>query len=131
MQVAQGCRELLIGAFSNIDAVVHRCIELQGKVVVLCAGRNNKINIEDLLFAGALAQKLSAKTEVVFNSDAVNIAIELWNEAKNDLTEYIKKTEHYHRLIANGLEEDAKFCLQLNTAPLVPKYNSDGKIRIN
>ena len=123
-------RELFIGAFSNIDVLVERCIELDGRIVIICAGWNNKVNSEDMLFAGAFAERLCAKTDAKIESDAGRIALDLWNVTKGDLTAYIKNTDHYSRLMANGLERDAAFCLEQNTVPLVPYYDKDGKIKV-
>ena len=130
LQAAKNSRELLIGAFSNIDVVVDKCVELGGRVVVLCAGWNNKVNTEDMLFAGAFAEKICEKTETHLDSDGATIALNLWQMVKIDPLAYIQNTEHYHRLVANGLERDAKFCLQHNTVALVPFYGANGRIRI-
>lgn len=128
INVARNSRALLIGAFSNIDAVARKCISLGGRVVVLCAGWNDRINIEDVLFGGALSQKISSQTEVNFDSDAASIALNMWNAAKDDPIAYLRSSEHYKRLVANDLGADAKFCLQQNTVPLVPLYDKKGKI---
>ncbi len=130
LQAAKNSRELLIGAFSNIDVVVDKCVELGGRVVLLCAGWNNKVNTEDMLFAGAFAEKICEKTETHLDSDGATIALNLWQMVKIDPLAYIQNTEHYHRLVANGLERDAKFCLQHNTVTMVPFYGANGRIRI-
>lgn len=123
IEAAKNAKHLFIGTFSNIDALVKECVEIDGKIVILCAGWNNRINVEDTLFGGAFAEKLSEKTDTVFGSDAMKIAVELWQLAKNDLLSYIKKTDHYHRLIANGVESDAEYCLRQNTVSVVPYYD--------
>lgn len=130
LHAAKDCRELLIGAFSNIDAVVDRSIQLDGRIVILCAGWNNKVNSEDLLFAGAFAQKICDKTDTQLDSDAVRIALDLWAVAKENPLAYLQKSDHYQRLVNNGVEKDAAYCLEQNRVALVPFYDGVGKIRV-
>jgi 2-phosphosulfolactate phosphatase len=123
IKLARGCKTLLIGAFSNIDALANKCREIGNRIVVICAGWNNRVNIEDTLFGGAFAEKLSGEHPIKWDSDAVKIAWQLWQFAKHDPLNYIKDSEHYQRLIDNKAEGDAFFCLQPNTTNLVPYYD--------
>lgn len=100
--------------------------------MIICAGWNNRVNIEDTLFGGAFAEKLLIENPVNFDSDAVKIALQLWQSAKHDPLNYIKDTEHYQRLIDNKAEGDASFCLQQNTINLVPYYDRvEEKLKID
>ena len=130
IEMAKDCRELIIGAFSNIDVVADECLRLNQRIVVLCAGWNNKINIEDTLFGGALAEKLQQRTTIEIGSDFVRIAMQLWQSAKHNPMEYIKEYDHYKRLVANGLEDAAPYCFIENSAPILAVYDkSDGKLK--
>lgn len=131
IQAAKECRRLFIGTFSNIDAVLEASLRLSERTVILCAGWENRINIEDTLFGGAFAEKLSERNELIIGSDSVRIALELWQQAKKNPLEYLKESDHYARLIANGAVGDAPYCLEMNTTPIVPIYNKqEGKLRI-
>lgn len=131
IQSAKGCRQLFIGTFSNIDVLLKTSLRSSGRVVILCAGWQNRINIEDMLFGGAFAEKLSEKEELTIGSDSVRIALALWQLAKNNPLEYLKKSDHYARLIANGAVTDAPYCLQMNTVPIVPCYDKqEGKLKV-
>ena len=90
IEQSRGCKTLLIGAFSNIDALAKKCIEIGGRIVVVCAGWNNRINMEDTLFGGAFAEKLFNENPLKLDSDAVKIALELWQSAKYNLLNYLK-----------------------------------------
>lgn len=124
IQVAKECSQLFIGTFSNIDALLDLSLQCSDRIVILCAGWENKINIEDTLFGGAFAEKLTEKSKLTIGSDSVRIALELWQQAKNNPLEYLKNSDHYARLIANGAVSDAPYCLQMNTLQMVPIYNS-------
>ncbi|MGI6048443.1 MAG: 2-phosphosulfolactate phosphatase [Petrimonas sp.] len=131
IEVAKDCGQLFIGAFSNIDALIDKCLSTAERIVILCAGWNNKVNIEDTLFGGAFVEKLSKKIEVFFESDAVRMALKLWNLAKDDPIKFVKSSDHYKRLVDNDAESDAAFCFMKNTVPLVPVYEkTNGKLKI-
>lgn len=123
IEAAKDCGRLFIGAFSNIGALADKCLQASERVVIVCAGWNNKVNIEDTLFGGAFTEKLASRTDVSFESDAVRMALQLWETAKNDPLGFVKTSDHYQRLIDNGAEGDAPFCFQENTVSVVPYYN--------
>ncbi len=50
-------KKLYVGTFSNIGALAEKCAEKSERVVIICAGWNNRVNIEDMLFGGAFAEK--------------------------------------------------------------------------
>ncbi|NDV77793.1 2-phosphosulfolactate phosphatase [Dysgonomonas sp. 511] len=129
IEMARKADTLLIGAFSNIGAVAEFCIKQQKDVIVLCAGWNNKFNIEDTLFGGALAQKL-IDGGYTHSSDATHIALSMWKEAKKDIRGYIDNTEHIKRLVANNLQDSVEYCLTEDTVNLVPVYDKEKKILV-
>lgn len=128
IDMAKDSKIVFAGAFSNIDVLANRCAEIGGRVVVLCAGWRDKVNIEDTLFAGAFASKLSKIiSNLEIGSDSVRIALELWESAKSNPINYIKTSDHYKRLINNGAEGDIPYCFQENTTSVVPWYSKDEK----
>lgn len=130
IEAAKQSKSLFIGAFSNIDALRERCVQVGERVVVLCAGWNNRVNIEDTLFAGALAEKMVKENGATPGSDAVSMSLHLWETAKNTPIQFVQSSDHYQRLINNGAEGDAAFCLQANTLSVVPWYHyEEGKLK--
>ncbi len=123
IEAASDCKELLIGTFINIDVLAEKCIKTAKRVVILCAGWNNRLNLEDTLFGGAFAEKAMQLTNVYFDSDSIKMSLELWRSVKNNLMEYIKASEHYKRLVDNGASSDAAYCLTPNSMSVVPVYN--------
>ncbi len=127
IDVASDSKELLIGTFPNIDAVVDRCLSSAERVVILCAGWNNRISIEDTIFGGALAEKLLRKANIKLDSDAIRMTYELWLRVKDNLEEYLKVSDHYQRLINNSADGDIDFCITQNSISIVPVYNKTDK----
>lgn len=114
---------IVIGAFSNIEALTQQLLENHQDIIVLCSGWQNSIAAEDTLFAGQLAQELIQTQKFTHNKDTTNIAISLYQSAKNNPTEYLATTEHFNRLLKHDLMNDIEYCLKKNTTPIVPKYN--------
>lgn len=127
IEAAANADVLTIGAFSNISALTEFCIQKQKDVMILCAGWNNRFNIEDTLFGGALAERLVAKG-YASASDATKVALSMWQEAKSELKSYINRTEHIKRLEANNLQDSVEYCLTVDTANLVPLYDNVNKV---
>lgn len=113
---------VITGAFVNLQAVADFCRNKQRDVIVLCSGWEDKINLEDTLFGGALAEVLLANGYKPAG-DAVTIALSLWNDAKSDLLRYLEKSEHIGRLKTNGLEDNITYCLTLNRSTVVPVFD--------
>lgn len=122
LHMATEADQIVIGAFTNIQAVADYCLKQQKDVVVLCSGWEDKVNVEDSLFAGALASIL-IKNGYTSAGDSTLIATTLWSNAATDLSGFIEKTEHIKRLKNNNLQKDAAYCLTLNLSNKVPFYS--------
>ena len=115
--------EIVIGSFSNFSTLCNYCMSRSKNIFILCSGWNNRFCIEDTLFAGAITQKLLESNLFQFHSDAVREALHLWKNNQNDLMTCIAQTEHYERLLRNGLQNSIPYCLEMDTCPVLPKYN--------
>ena len=120
---AADCDCLAIGAFSNLRVLTDFCVAREKDVVVLCAGWNNKFNIEDTLFGGALAESLIEAGGYSPVSDAAKVALSMWEEAHTNIRQYINRSEHIKRLEANNLEDSVNYCLTKDTVNIVPVYD--------
>jgi 2-phosphosulfolactate phosphatase len=112
---------IVAGAFINLDAVVRDCLRDEKPVTVLCTGWRQKINTEDVLFGGALASILLSYGYLPAG-DATEIALSLWDEAREDLRSYVERTEHFRRLYDAGLVDDVDYCLSLNLFDRTPVF---------
>lgn len=123
IDMAQDSDKLIIGSFSNISTVADFCIEQNKDVLVLCAGWQDKFNLEDSLFGGALAKQLNEKASYCTHFDATNVALGMWNEAQKDMMAYIAQSEHWDRMKAHGLVDVATYCLVEDTVDVLPIYD--------
>ena len=111
---------MLIGAYLNISALAHY-IKNEGKdLLVLCAGWKNKFNLEDTLFAGALAEKVLMDDNFYTICDATHGAIDLYGAAKGNMMDYIEKVAQRHRLRKNNLDDVIAYCHEYDRTEIVP-----------
>ncbi len=103
-----------ISSFRNIDAMVKTIIENNVDVLLFCAGWKDKFNLEDTVFAGALAQQL-LDNGLTTNDDATRMACSLWNLAKPNLAEFLADASHVQRFKSLHIESDLEVCLRFNT----------------
>ena len=109
---ADGAANVLSGSFLNLEATADWLTKDGRDVVLFCAGWKDSFNLEDTLYAGAMAKILGEKTSCVIDCDAAFMSIDLYNIAQDNLMDYLKKSSHYKRLSHLHHDEDMVYCLQ-------------------
>ena len=121
IDAAREANHVLVGAFTNLDAVCRKLEALDKDVILFCAGWKDRFNLEDTLLAGAITQKLSSENLRFSNlSDSALASISLFKEAKGNLYQYLGNSSHRRRLSSLNLEEDIIYCLTPNQTEVVP-----------
>jgi 2-phosphosulfolactate phosphatase len=130
MALDRGAEQIVTGSFPNLDAVCQFLIAQNQPVVLGCAAWKDRVNIEDLLFAGAVIHQVKKHFDI--NCDSSQIAETLYGNAKKDLFEFmkLKNASHYHRLSGYGLEKDIRYCLTPDVANVLPFYEN-GKLVVH
>lgn len=121
--IAQSAYRVVTGAFINLQAVADYCVGHKRNVVVLCSGWQDKVNIEDTLFGGALVDLLVNTGLYEKGSDSAVIAQDMWITNKEDLLRYLAPTDHVARLKANHLDDSIPYCLTLSITDRVPELS--------
>jgi len=129
MALDKGAREIVTGSFANLSAVCEYLINQKNNVILACAAWKDRVNIEDLLFAGAVADRL--KDHYSIPCDSSHIAAALYNTARGDLYGFLhaNNASHFNRLMEYGLEKDIRYCLEPDRANVLPIYEN-GKLRV-
>lgn len=127
MALDKNAKDIITGSFPNISAVCDYLVKQNQPVILGCAAWKDRVNIEDTLFAGAVISRIKKHFDI--NCDASAMAETMYNEAKNDLYEFMKakNASHYHRLSNYGLEKDIRYCLTNDRANVLCKFD-DGKL---
>lgn len=119
MMAAKSYR-VLIGSYLNHSALVDYIQAENRNLLILCAGWKQKFNLEDTLFAGALAEALISGKKYGSICDSTLASIDLWNIARSDLIAYIKKLAQHQRLKKNNLDDSIEYCHTFNLTDKVP-----------
>ncbi len=127
MALDKGAKGIITGSFPNLSAVCDYLVAKKMPVVLGCAAWKDRVNLEDTLFAGAVINRI--KEHFSINCDSSQIAASMYNEAKEDMFEFMKakNASHYHRLLNYGLEKDIRYCLSPDGANVLCLYDG-GKI---
>jgi len=129
IQLASSGHQVLIGAYLNISALAKHIMKEGRDLLVLCAGWKNKFNLEDTLFAGALAEMVLADDRFYTICDATLGAMDLYDAAKVDMLGYIEKVAQRHRLKKNNLDDVIGYCHEFDRTELIPVLKE--KLRIS
>ncbi|MDA7803310.1 2-phosphosulfolactate phosphatase [Crocinitomix sp.] len=125
IHIAKEAGQVVIGALSNLD-VLCEWLALQDKnVLCLCSGWQNKFNLEDTICAGAISDYLVNTGNYRSEEDSSIAAKYLFLSAKDNILGYLKASSHRRRLKNLNLNEDIKYCLTPNLAPVIPILNGD------
>lgn len=125
MALDNGAKQIITGSFPNISAVCDYLVAQGLPVLLACAAWKDRVNIEDTLFSGAVISRIKGHFDI--NCDASNIAETMYDEAKEDLYEFMKNknASHYHRLTNYGLEKDIRYCLTNDGANVLCFFEND------
>lgn len=120
MALKMGATEVITGAFANLDAVCEHLMAQGKNVILACAAWKDRVNMEDTQFAGAVVARV--REHFTIHCDASLAAETLYTATRNDAWGFTKKTTHYHRLAAYGLEKDMEWCMTPNLANVLVVY---------
>lgn len=121
---AKSANRLLIGSFLNISAVAEYLKNEDNDVLLLCAGWNDNFNLEDSVFAGALARLL--ENHFLITCDSAVAAMILFQSAKSDIKAFLHESSHSHRLQHLHLKRDIDYCLKMDETSVIPVLQGSG-----
>jgi 2-phosphosulfolactate phosphatase len=114
---AQRCERVFIASLLNLDAVVGAVRDAGGDAVVVCAGVQGTMNLDDTFVAGRIVEELGWE-----RTDAAEGAARLvgtWTGAE----EAFRASKSGRNLLENAphLEEDVAFCARESVLDIVPR----------
>jgi len=130
IEAAKNAKTVIIGSFLNLDIVIDYLKTEKKDVLLLCAGWKNKFNLEDTLYAGAIANALVNKYDYTTNCDSAIAAGQLYHLAKHDLYQFLSLSSHRNRLQKLNLERDIKYCLTPNQCPVIPIMENGSLVKL-
>ncbi|MDQ3393031.1 MAG: 2-phosphosulfolactate phosphatase [Bacteroidota bacterium] len=126
--LSKQAKQVIIGSFLNLSSVVEYLSDQNENIVLLCSGWKGKINLEDTIFAGAVVEGLKDKFQL--ECDAPLIALTLYQNAKNDMVDFLKDSSHVRRLKKLNIHEDIVFCLTESKYDVIPVLQGDVLVKM-
>jgi 2-phosphosulfolactate phosphatase len=83
------------------------------------AGKN-RLNLEDTLFAGAMAEHFVTTGSFDTICDSTKASLDLYDQASKDLMKYIDKVVQRERLRKNKLDDVIEYCHIFNLTSVIP-----------
>ncbi len=115
--------QIFMGAFVNISALTRVLLDKKKDIIIVCAGWNDEVNLEDTMFAGALIDHLMHSFNI--SDDPAILAHNLFDLGKGDMFHFLEKSSHVSRLLKLGLKKDIDFCLELDIFDQVSVLKND------
>jgi 2-phosphosulfolactate phosphatase len=124
---ARGAAQAVAGCFLNVSRVADFLREAvaaapEKETVILCAGQEGRVALEDVLCAGFLLDKLWGETVPERLTDGAHIALTQYRHDARRLARALFGCAHTQRLIALGYGDDVAYCARLDALPVLPRY---------
>ena len=128
LHLSRRSKKIVIGSFLNLTSLCAWLKSQHENILLVCAGWKNNFNLEDTLFAGAIAEQLK-RGDFVFDDSAL-AANDLYQLGKDNLNAYLAKTSHGERLKKLGIEADIAFCLQVDITTAIPVLEGEKLVKL-
>lgn len=122
LQMSSAAKHVWVGSFLNIKTLSDTLRADNSDVLLFCAGWKDKFNLEDTVFAGAVACLLAETFSIT--DDATLAAMDLYQQAEADLPGYLQKASHMNRFKSLHIESDLDACLKTNTLNVLPEFKN-------
>jgi 2-phosphosulfolactate phosphatase len=112
---------VLIGSFNNLNAVIDS-MELEGRIILVCAGKLGRFALEDATCAGMfISQILKRSLSEIAVNDASRTAKSLYDMYHRDLLGMLKESSHGSYLTQLGLDKDLELASMVDIERVVPE----------
>jgi len=125
-ELVKNADKIIIASFLNLQAVSKYCSSFKKDVLLVCAGREGKLSLEDTVCTGMLFNSLKSNFSLENQKKDSNLIAQLLcDKYRNKLMEMFNQSQHGRYLKKIGLEADLEFCAQLNIFNIIPVFKNN------
>lgn len=121
-----GARVVYVGALVNLGAVARRLRDAETDPLIVCAGREGRVSVDDALCAGLLVEacllQIEAGPDGLVLGDGAIAALALARQHAPVTTEFLRDSAAGRALEAVGHHDDIEFCACVDSIPVVPVF---------
>lgn len=125
LERAKEAEHLVAACFLNAGRVVDFVQQHADAVTIVCAGRYNRLALEDTLCAGLILDRLWDGHEPRPVTDSAHTAFTLFHTDSEDLESALWGSNHAEWLARRGYREDLEYCFQIDSVPVLPYYTEN------
>jgi len=127
LALAKSARHLVAGSFLNAQRVADFLHSNAENVAIICAGRKNRLSLEDTLCAGLLLHRLWEGEEPGLVTDSAHTAFTLvkHHNDRESLNAALRRANHAQNLIERGYDADVDYCFDIDALPVLPYYTDN------
>ncbi len=122
---AKSARHLVAGCFLNAGRIVDFIQDAGTDVAIICAGRQNRLSLEDTLCAGLMLSRLWGGVEPEGATDAAHTAFSIYQTDSDDVGTALRRANHAQNLTQRGYNGDVDYCFEVDTLPVLPYYKDN------
>jgi 2-phosphosulfolactate phosphatase len=116
---ATEAKKLFLGALVNASAVAETLVHEKLDAILLCAGTDGAIALEDMLGAGAVIHELLLRAPLQLDSDSAQIAQRMFDACRSSLLDDLGNAAGGRNILAAGLPQDIDFAARMNVFHVV------------
>jgi len=125
LSAATEANHLVAACFLNAGRAADFVSTVDDAVTIICAGRQNRLALEDALCAGLLLDRLWDDQKPDVTTDSAHTVYTLYDTDRNRLSSALRNTNHAEDLRERGYEDDLEYCLDLDSIPVLPYYTEN------
>ncbi|PEN14931.1 2-phosphosulfolactate phosphatase [Longibacter salinarum] len=122
---AKSAPHLIAGCFLNAGRIVDFIREAGRDVAIICAGRQNRLSLEDTLCAGLMLERLWGGQEPEYATDSAHTAFTLFHTDREDVGSALRRANHAQNLVERGYSDDVEYCFKVDALPVLPYYTDN------
>jgi 2-phosphosulfolactate phosphatase len=130
IQIAGDSKTVVIGCLNNLDILCSWLAEQHKNTLILASGWKDKVNLEDTICGGAIADILIESRKFHCVEDSTVAAKFMYRSAREHLWSFLRASSHRRRLKKLNIQRDVKFCLTANTVPCIPILRDGALVKL-
>lgn len=130
IQMASDRHTVVIGCLNNLEVLCKYLIARHQSTLILASGWKDKVNLEDTICGGAIADMLLESRKFRSDEDSTVAAKFIYRSAREHLWSLLRASSHRRRLIKLNITRDVKYCLTLNSVPCIPILQDGALVKL-
>ena len=128
LEKCRPAERVFVGAFNNLSAISRKLVAVHQPVHLVCAGTNRQLTAEDILFAGALVDRLVKSPHFQPGDVQAQMTLDFYRSRGDDpqlFRETIYESLGAENLIRLTMTADIERAMQIDRFDFVPEWNPE------